>query len=232
MGTSRLWRSVTKSQGESRPLRRIGFVGDEEVFGVPAKPQATKSAAQSATVRPRRPATARKRTPVKRAAKPPAAPPPAPEPMVPVSAPAQLSLDRVRSEAQRWYGRVVDEARGLLDDVLRGRPWQPKTDLYATDAEVVIRADLAGLDAGAVEILVTGESVVIRGEVPDDAEVEPAAYVHRHRDVGHFERRIPLPVAVQATKVQAKMQRGVLEIRLPIVARKGARATRVKVGGK
>jgi HSP20 family protein len=106
----------------------------------------------------------------------------------------------------------------------------PAVNVRETADAVTVEAELPGLDAGDVEISVTGDELVLRGSRPQaggkpagDGEPagETAAKVvwhRRERGTGNFERRIPLPVAVDPAGVEARLVDGVLSIACPKAA--------------
>jgi HSP20 family protein len=91
----------------------------------------------------------------------------------------------------------------------------PAIDLYQTDNEVILKADLPGLKADDVQITVTNDVLTLRGEFKwEDGHEDATYHIHEQR-YGSFERSIPLPVDVQTDKAQADFQNGVLTITLP-----------------
>ena len=129
-------------------------------------------------------------------------------------------LERMREEFDRWFER-------LFAEVLPGRRRGPRAeavaalapcvDVYETEKEVVVKAELPGLTKEDVEVQATEDSVTIRGEFKRDEEVSEEGYYRRERRFGKFERVIPLPAEVKPDEAKAKFQNGVLEIRLPKV---------------
>lgn len=105
--------------------------------------------------------------------------------------------------------------------------WSPAVDVSESDTEVVVQAEVAGLDPEDVEITVTGDVLTIRGEKKDETETTGRNYTRVERRYGSFSRSLPLPTPVDADEVKAKMHGGVLEIRLP--KHEEARSRRVEV---
>jgi HSP20 family protein len=99
----------------------------------------------------------------------------------------------------------------------------PAVNVRETGEAVTIEAELPGLDSGDVEISVTGEDLVLKGSRPGGqpagnghAASEPKVTWHRReRGSGAFERRIALPVAVDASRVEARLVDGVLTVTCP-----------------
>jgi HSP20 family protein len=103
----------------------------------------------------------------------------------------------------------------------------PAIDLDETDDEVVVTADLPGLDAEDFSVEVTGERLVIRGEKKHEKNEERRGYRYHERRYGAFARAVQLPCEVDTDKTQADYTRGVLRVTLPKT--ESAKAKRVKI---
>ena len=91
----------------------------------------------------------------------------------------------------------------------------PAIDLYQTADEVVVRAVLPGLKADDVQITVTNDVLMLRGEFKWENGHKEATYHIREQRYGSFERSVALPIDVQTEKARADFQDGVLTITLP-----------------
>jgi HSP20 family protein len=119
-------------------------------------------------------------------------------------------FDRLRDEINRifeddWFG-----GQGLLD-----RQLAPSMDIEDSDEEVVVSAELPGVDIKDVDVSVSGNVLTVKGEKKDEHEEKNGNYYHRERWSGSFQRSIALPDAVDADKVDAQMKNGVLRITFP-----------------
>jgi HSP20 family protein len=103
----------------------------------------------------------------------------------------------------------------------------PAIDLDETDDEVVVTADLPGLDPNNFSVEISGARLVIRGEKKHETHREEHGFRYQERRYGAFARAIPLPCEVDADKAQANYDRGVLRITLPKTER--AKTKRVKI---
>ena len=92
---------------------------------------------------------------------------------------------------------------------------QPSIDLMQTDDDVVVKASLPGIDADDLEIIVTGDTLSLRGETKEEDEINEAKYHLRERRYQSFSRSLRLPTTVVADKAQAEMKNGVLTLKLP-----------------
>jgi HSP20 family protein len=91
----------------------------------------------------------------------------------------------------------------------------PVVDIKDRDNEIRIEMELPGVSEKDVDVSLSGDSLLIRGEKKHEAEEKEKGYYHAERSYGSFERSIPLPVDVERDKVQATFKDGVLSIVLP-----------------
>jgi len=93
--------------------------------------------------------------------------------------------------------------------------WSPALDVAETDQEVVVKADLPGIDPKDISITVSGDVLSIQGEKTHEAEQEGKSYHRIERRYGSFSRQVHLPTAVDTDRIEAKASEGVLTITLP-----------------
>jgi len=117
----------------------------------------------------------------------------------------------------------------------------PAVNVRESDDAVTVEAELPGLDAADVEITVAGDELVLKGARPEST-VRPSGgdgengdgnrvtWHRRERGTGAFERRIPLPVAVDADRVAARLVDGVLTVSCPKAAERQPRKVEVRAG--
>jgi len=121
-------------------------------------------------------------------------------------------LSTLRREMDRLFERFFGEPIGLE------RPtgmWTPQTDVTETKDSVSIKAELPGLEAKDVEVSVSGDMLIIKGEKKQEKEEKDE---HRHlveRTHGAFSRMVRLPAPVAADKIKATFKNGVLTVTLP-----------------
>jgi HSP20 family protein len=91
----------------------------------------------------------------------------------------------------------------------------PKVDVSEDDKEIVVLAELPGLDEKDVEVTMSDNALIIKGEKKAEREERERGYTYRERSYGAFQRAIPLDVDVLADQVAATFKNGVLTITLP-----------------
>jgi len=106
-------------------------------------------------------------------------------------------LARVEREMEEMFGRF------------------PTWPLIDHADEIVLRADLPGLDEKDIEVTVQDGTLVIRGQRKEETEEKKEDYYYSERSYGMFARTLTLPATVEADKVKATFKKGVLEVHLP-----------------
>jgi HSP20 family protein len=107
------------------------------------------------------------------------------------------------------------------------RGWAPAIDMVDRKDELIVRADLPGLEQKDVEVTVEDRTLTIRGERKAEKEAKEEDYYACERWAGVFFRSLTLPPGVDAEKVRAAFRNGVLEIHLPKT--KEAKAKRIDI---
>ena len=106
--------------------------------------------------------------------------------------------------------------------------WMPPVDIYQNgDHEVVLKAEIPGMNREDLDITVENFVLTIKGEKKFSNEVKEEQYHHVERRYGSFSRSFSLPQTVDAGKVGADYKDGVLTVRLPL--REEAKPRQIKV---
>ena len=124
----------------------------------------------------------------------------------------------------RWdSGREVDSLQSEVNRVFdaffgNGAPrrrWVPAMDLVETDDNLVLRADLPGLSRDDVEIEIKDGVLTVSGERKAEHEEKSEGFYRVERTFGRFSRSLSLPEGIDADRVAADVEDGVLEVRIP-----------------
>ncbi|MGE5551080.1 MAG: Hsp20/alpha crystallin family protein [Bacteroidota bacterium] len=110
-----------------------------------------------------------------------------------------------------------------------GQPWLPTTDIIDRQSELVLRADLPGVEQKDIEVTVDEDSVVIRGMANADTDEQDQNYYRRERAFGTFTRVIPLSVPIKTEEARATFKNGLLEVVLPKADQARPRARRLEI---
>jgi HSP20 family protein len=93
------------------------------------------------------------------------------------------------------------------------RAFRLPLDAYVTPEEIVVVANMPGVKPEAVEIIIEGDTLTIKGERP--APLENVNYVLQERTYGKFQRTVNINVPVDADKAEAKYENGMLTLTVP-----------------
>ena len=124
-----------------------------------------------------------------------------------------LGLTQMRREMDRFFDRFSESwpFRGVSET---GR-WMPSMDVSETDKELVVRAELPGMDPKEIDISLSGKVLTIKGERKNEREEKKENFHMLERSSGSFSRTLQLPVEVKADKVKADYKDGILSISMP-----------------
>ena len=95
------------------------------------------------------------------------------------------------------------------------RAWVPQVDIFEKGDDLVIRAEVPGVDRSAIEVQIEDGNLVLRGERKLDAESGDGKVYRRERFHGTFSRRFSLPDTVDPGRIEAAYKDGVLTVTLP-----------------
>jgi len=145
-----------------------------------------------------------------------------------------VPTDDFISQFRQLHGEFDQLFADLIAGPRAGRPdaGRAPVDVYVTDdpPAVTVQLDVAGMDPDAVEVVLDGRMLVIRGERRRGGG-ERRHYQHAEIDWGPFERRLRLEVTVDPDGTTADYDRGVLTITLPITARQPAERRSITIRG-
>lgn len=132
----------------------------------------------------------------------------------------------MQDRMNRLFGNVYlrDE-----DTALRGN-WMPAVDIYESDNhDLVMKAELPGMNREDIEVVVENSTLVLKGEKKLSSEVKEENYRRIERTYGTFHRSFTLPSTVDASKVSAEFKNGVLTVTLPFREEAKPRSINVEV---
>jgi len=107
--------------------------------------------------------------------------------------------------------------------------FHPSVDVEEGDAEIVIHAEIPGVEDKDVEVLLEESSMVLKGVKKREKEEKRKGYHCVERSFGSFQRVIPLPGPVDSGKAEARFRNGVLTVVLPKLERTKARGKRIAI---
>lgn len=124
-------------------------------------------------------------------------------------------LRRMHQDIDRVFDRFFDDFFGDLEPFWRRGQDFPSLDMVEEGKDLVVAAEIPGMDPKDIDISLDGDHLVISGEKKSEYEDKSSNRVYTERSFGRFERRLQLPEGVEADKVEASFKNGVLRIRVP-----------------
>jgi HSP20 family protein len=121
-----------------------------------------------------------------------------------------------------WIG--LQDLESQLDRIFRGvnaptrsgsGTWVPAVDVYETNEAYLLQADLPGLTKEDIEVQVIEDQISIRGTRKRVVQPEQKGYQHFERPEGRFERSFRVKGGIDAARVEARFEHGVLTVTLP-----------------
>ena len=140
-----------------------------------------------------------------------------------------------RWEPSRGATSLQDQVNRLFEDTFsRHRPgqadlatWAPAVDIYETETELVVKADLPDLQEKDIDVRVENNTLTIRGERKFEKEVSEENYLRVERVYGSFTRSFSLPNTVKTEGIGAEYRNGALTVRM--AKREESKAKQVKI---
>ena len=118
------------------------------------------------------------------------------------------------------FARMMSEPRA-------GRPWSPAVDIYETDNELVLKADLPDVKLEDIDVRVENQTLTIRGERKFEQEESTKGFHRIERSYGGFTRSFAVPNVFDTDKISAGYKNGVLTVSLP--KKEAAKPRQVKI---
>lgn len=131
---------------------------------------------------------------------------------------------------QERMNRLFDESyrsRTGEDDWALGGSWAPAVDIYEHENNIVLKAELPGVDPKDVDIRLENNTLTLRGERKFDSDVKKENYHRVERAYGSFTRSFTLPTIVDQNNIKAEFKDGVLRVTLP--KREEARPKQIQI---
>ncbi len=120
------------------------------------------------------------------------------------------------SNLRRELDRLWEDFFGARDVVAPQEGiWGPAVDISETKDSLIVKAELPGMDPKDIDISLSGDTLIIKGEKKQEKEEKGENFHRIERRYGSFARSIRLPIEVDSNKIEATYKQGVLKIVLP-----------------
>ena len=128
-------------------------------------------------------------------------------------------MSLIRWDPFRGFNPLPARFGGLfgkdLEAPLSTTAWNPSVDIFENDNEVIVKAELPGMNAKDIEVKLENNVLMLKGERRFEKETKEENYHRVEREYGIFSRSFALPTAINEDKVTAEYKDGVLKIVMP-----------------
>jgi HSP20 family protein len=121
--------------------------------------------------------------------------------------------EHAREDMDRLFRSLVSQQRRLHAQVVGG--WRPHLEVYETGEALVVRAELAGVDEGTLDVVVQDRVLLIRGVRLRDRGDGRRVFHQMEISYGPFAAEVAIPFAIEPERVEATHAGGILEVLLP-----------------
>ena len=141
-----------------------------------------------------------------------------------------------RWDPQHGLSGLQEQVNRLFESSFPGRSdnsalttWAPAVDIYETENELVVKADLPDVSEKDLDVRIENSTLTIRGERKFEKKVEEENYLRVERTYGSFSRSFSLPNTVNSEAIKAEYKNGVLTVELPKRAESKPKQIKVNV---
>lgn len=137
-------------------------------------------------------------------------------------------LRSLQEEVNRLFSTNL--TRGFGEEGIGRGAWNPSVDIYENKDQIVLEAELPGMNRDDFELTVENNVITLRGERQFEKKDETDNYHRVERSYGSFTRSFTLPQTVSTEGANAEYRNGVLRVTLP--KRQETKARRIEIGGE
>ncbi|KPL03636.1 MAG: hypothetical protein AMJ73_05915 [candidate division Zixibacteria bacterium SM1_73] len=147
-------------------------------------------------------------------------------------------MDDLKKDILKDVRRIQEEMDLLFDHfykirhspvLIAKRLWRPPTDVFETEQQVVILVEIAGMKQKDLNVTLSDNVLVIRGDRQEKALAHKTFYRNMEINYGTFERNIYLPESIDPQNIRAEYRDGFLEIRLDKKEGKRSKSKEVRI---
>jgi HSP20 family protein len=121
----------------------------------------------------------------------------------------------LQERMNRMFGEYRQSAGASEDEWALGGSWAPAVDIYEQGNDIVLKAELPGVDPKDVDIRLENNVLTLRGQRKFENEVKKENYHRVERSYGSFSRSFTLPSVVDQAHIKAEVKDGILKLVLP-----------------
>ncbi len=142
-------------------------------------------------------------------------------------------LDILRGQMDRLFEDLIHTSGHEFSSLpkIEDATWSPAVELQETDADLILKAQIPGIDAKDLDVQVSEDAVSISGEHREEKKTEEKGYFRSEFSYGRFQRIVPLPMRINNEQIGSEFKDGVLKLTLPKVEKAAPkRVVKVDVG--
>jgi HSP20 family protein len=136
---------------------------------------------------------------------------------------------RNTSNLQEQVNRLFESSFPAKGEAAALTNWAPAVDIYETENELVIKADLPEVNEQELDVRVENNTLTIGGERKFEDKVKEENYLRVERSYGSFSRSFSLPTTVNTEAIKAEYKNGVLTVELPKRAESKPKQVKINV---
>jgi HSP20 family protein len=115
----------------------------------------------------------------------------------------------------------------IMNEPASNRPWSPAVDIYETENELVLKADLPDVDQKDIDVRVENQTLTIAGERKFEKKEDNKGFHRIERSYGNFVRSFAVPNSFDTEHIGAQYHNGVLSVTLP--KKEAAKPRQIKI---
>jgi HSP20 family protein len=124
-------------------------------------------------------------------------------------------LSAIRHQMDRLFEELLPRERDWLGLPGNGGMWTPAIEMEETNQELILKAEIPGVEAKDLDVEVTQDEVSISGEHQEEKRTEDKNFFRSEFHYGKFQRTIALPVSIQTDKIKSQFKDGILTLTMP-----------------
>jgi HSP20 family protein len=137
-------------------------------------------------------------------------------------------LVSLKERMDRLFEDTFARSRSIEEGLAPGS-WSPPVDIYETDENIVLQAELPGIERKDITLEVKDDILTLKGDRKFEKEAKQENYHRVERSYGSFQRSFTLPSNIKRDKVEAEFKDGILEVTLLKVEEAKPRQIKVEV---
>ena len=134
----------------------------------------------------------------------------------------------LRDRMDRLFEDSLSRFRGGEEDMTHST-WSPAVDIYETAEDIIIKAEIPGVNKKDISVEVKNDSLYLKGDRKFEKELKEENYHRMERSYGSFCRVFSLPTSVEQDKIKANFKHGVLQISIPKLEEEADKSVNIDV---